>query len=361
MVRWISFVVAIAAGLVAAFELVGLYHSDPVVWNPPSAPPLEGVYTRNTRLAAMETLLQDAGTGPEDIARDSQGRIYTGLDDGRILRAETDGSDIQVFANTGGRPLGMEFNPAGDLIVADAFKGLLSVSIDGRITVLATDEGGMPFRFTNDVAVDSIGAIYFSDSSSKYGPNQFKRAILEHEANGRLLVYYPATKTVHRLLGGLFFANGVALSSDQRFVLVNETGAYRVTRYWLDGPRAGSADIFIDNLPGFPDGISSNGKGTFWIALFAPRDDIVDALMPWPVVRRLVARLPDYLLPETKRYGFVLGLDYGGNVVQNLQDPAGAFAPITSVQQFGDALYFGSLYMPAIGHILAPRAMPAIH
>ena len=197
--------------------------------------------------------------------------------------------------------------------------------------------------------------IYFSDASSKYGPNQFAQAILEHGPNGRLLAYDPRSESTRRLLGGLYFANGVALSPDGSFVLVNETGAYRVTRYWLDGPRAGLSDTFLDNLPGFPDGISSNGKDTFWVALYARRDATLDALMPWPLVRGVVMRLPDFLLPTPKKYGFVIGIDLNANVVHNLQDPSGAFAPITSVEQFGNTLYLGSLVEAAVGRMPVPR------
>lgn len=69
------------------------------------------------------------------------------------------------------------------------------------------------------------------------------------------------------MLDGLYFANGVAVSPDQSFVLVAEMVRYRVRRYWLDGLERGTVDTFVENLPGFPDNIRSNGKGTFWIGL----------------------------------------------------------------------------------------------
>ena len=91
------------------------------------------------------------------------------------MLAQADGSSPRTYTNTGGRPLGMDFAPAGDLIVADAVKGLLSVSRDGAVSVLATGEGGVPFRFTNDVDVGPDGVIYFSDASSKYAPPEADR------------------------------------------------------------------------------------------------------------------------------------------------------------------------------------------
>jgi len=142
------------------------------------------------------------------------------------------------------------------------------------------------------------------------------------------------------------------VSPDQTFVLVNDTGAYRVRRYWLTGPKQGQSDIFIDNLPGFPDGISSNGRDTFWLSLVNRRDATLDGLMPHPFLRKVVMRLPNFLQPDIKRYAFVLGLDPNGRVVRNLQDPSPqCFAQIANVVEHKGTLYFGSIGERAIGRM----------
>jgi sugar lactone lactonase YvrE len=150
--------------------------------------------------------------------------------------------------------------------------------------------------------------------------SQFANDLLEHRPNGRLLALDPQTQKPRTLLRDLYFANGVAVSPDQSFVLVVETGKYRVRRLWLKEPKVGQNDIFIDNLPGFPDGISSNGHDRFWLALPTPRLAIVDRMLPHPFLRRIVARLPKFLQPAPKRYSFVLGLDQSGRVIENLQN-----------------------------------------
>ena len=53
---------------------------------------------------------------------------------GNILQMNPDGSAQEIFANTGGRVLGFDFDAFGNLIAADAMKGLLSISPEGRIT-----------------------------------------------------------------------------------------------------------------------------------------------------------------------------------------------------------------------------------
>jgi len=324
---------------------------NPASWTPPPAPELTGVYAQNSELARVERLNVD-GNSPEDVAFDAGDRIYCGTDDGRIFRFQADGKQPQVFANTGGRPLGMIFDRDGNLIVADAIKGLLSISRDGNVTVLSTQAEDVAFRCTNDLDIAADGTIYFTDATSKFPLTQLKADLLEHQPNGRFLSYDPRTKQTKVLLRDLYFANGVAISPNQSFVLVNDTGAYRVRRYWLAGEKKGQSDIFIDNLPGFPDGISSNGRDTFWLALVNRRDAALDALQPHPFLKKVVLRLPNFLQPNIKRYGFALGLDLNGKVVRNMQDPSPqCFTQIANVVEHKGSLYFGSIGERAIGRM----------
>lgn len=336
---WLLVVAAIAG--FAAWVIAMPSEIEPVAWRPQSAPALTGVYAQNSDLSVMRYTAEGMILGPEDIARDSQGRYYTGVVDGRIIRFTRE-MDFSEFANTGGRPLGLQFDKRGNLIVCDAHKGLLSIDAKGVITTLATEEGGVRFGFTDDLDIANDGTIYFTDASKKFHAPNYLADLIEHRGNGRFLKYDPATKKVSRLIDDLCFANGVAVSPDQTFVLVNETWNYRVLRYWLEGPKRGTWDIFIDNLPGFPDNISSNGKGTFWLALANPRNSQADALAPYPLIRRTLWHFPS-LLPKAVRYSFVLGLDLEGEVIHNLQNPNGIIAPVTSVNEYDGLLFLGSL------------------
>ena len=119
--------IVISSALIITVALATLALVSPVdseSWTPPEAPALRGPLAVNERLTGAELLATGKIVGPEDVDVDSEGRVYAGLADGRIVRVLKDGT-VEDFANTGGRPLGMEFDSGGRLIVADAWKGLL--------------------------------------------------------------------------------------------------------------------------------------------------------------------------------------------------------------------------------------------
>lgn len=343
-------VVAILLLIVAAslgYLLFAPVPITPAAWTPPTAPTLTGQYERNTRLSAIDKLSVGEGHKPEDVALDSQGRIYAGLEDGRIVQLQPDGTQPRLFANTQGRPLGMVFDGAGNLIVADAIKGLLSIGPTGEIKVIATEADGVRFGCLNDLDIGADGTIYFTEASHKFPMSEFTSDVLEHQPNGRLMALDPQTLKPRTLLRGIYFANGVAVSPDQKFVLVAETGKYRIRRYWL---KEGTDDTFIDNLPGFPDGISTNGSDKFWLALVTPRQALFDKLLPYPFLRKVVFRLPKALQPAPERYSFVVALDSQGRIVENLQNGSSdCYAQIANVLERDGKLYFGSIGEDTVG------------
>lgn len=353
MIKKIIFALLAVMGLVVLYLLFWPVPIEPIAWTPQEIPPPTGDYEPNERLADTERLGIGDAFGPEDIAIDGQGRIYTGVDGGRIIRLYPYTSKTEIFSDTGGRPLGLEFDPSSNLIVADAKKGLLSIDPDGSVSVLATEADGVPIMFADDLDIAKDGIIYFSDASTKFSYDSAMLDWFESRPNGRLLSYDPKSGETAVLLEGLYFANGIAVSPDQSFVLINETFRYQVRRYWIAGPKKGQSDIFIENLPGGPDNVTCNGKDTFWLALpIGPATrKMMDPLLSRPFLRKIILRLPESLRAESMVHeGYVLGLDIEGNVIHNLQDPTGqAYGFITSVTEHKGLLYLGSVAQDALG------------
>ena len=134
--------------------------------------------------------------------------------------------------------------------------------------------------------------------------------------HGRLLRYEPTADETTVLADGLQFANGVAVGPDERYVLVNETGRLpRSSGYGSKGSRVpGRTEVFIDNLPGLPDGISLRRR-TQPLLAGAVCAAHTRRWTSWPTSRGC-ARLPSgcrrHCSPQPEKLGFVLGLEPSG-------------------------------------------------
>ncbi len=331
---------------------------SPVAWDAPQDLGLVDPFAPNDRLRLATPVNLGEHTGPEDVTGGKDGYLYTSTHGGLILRFHPNGSNLNVFANVGGRPLGLEFDSDGNLLIANAYSGLQRVSPDGSIETLVDEVDGQTIGYADDVAVAADGTIYFSDASSKFGPitagGTYEASlpdILEHGGHGRIFEYSPISHHTRVLMEGLNFANGVAISEDQQYLIVNETGQYRVWRYWLDGPDAGTAEVILDNLPGFPDNVNNGLNGRFWIGLVAPRNQLLDDLSDLPLLRKMVQRLPKFLRPKAERSSHVIAISGEGQVLMNLQDTTMKFPALTGVYETRQSLFLTTLFGNRVGRL----------
>lgn len=331
-------------GLLFLVIAVGLFSPggiNAVAWHPKTAPELTGEWLINDRLDSA-VAEQRGLAGPDTVIVGPDGKRYTGVGDGRILRWSQDGP-VEEFAKLDGRPVGMNFGPDGTLYAADEEHAVIwKISSQGEVEQLLDSIDGRRFRFLNDVAIARDNRLFFSESTSRWGLADNKRAMLEHGGDGGVFVRNPDGEIL-QLLDALEFANGVVLSADESYLMVAETGAYRVTRLWLDGPRKGQREVLLDNLPGFPGDLSMAPDGSFWCSFFSPRKALLDKLATMPLARRLLARLPTSMLPKPKAYPFVFRFDGQGNILETLQDATATARPsFSSVVQDGDTLLMGT-------------------
>ncbi|XP_043693655.1 protein STRICTOSIDINE SYNTHASE-LIKE 10-like [Telopea speciosissima] len=362
--NWKLILTATALTVLSSF----LIRNPTQLFFPPSIP------GSHDKLQAAEVIPVVGAVGPESLAFDPNGEgPYTGVADGRILKWQGQAKGWTEFSVTSpqrkdcvrpfapemehvcGRPLGLKFHPkTGDLYIADAYFGLHMVSPDGGLaTQLVTEAEGEPFRFTNDMDIhEEENVIYFTDTSTVYQRRQFMAAVLSIDKTGRLMKYDISNKEVTVLLRGLAFANGVALSKDRSFVLVAETTTCRVLRYWLQGPKAGSHDVFA-SLPGFPDNVRRNSKGEFWVALHSKKGILANLMLSNSFIGKTLLKLPisfknlHAMFVGFKAHATAVKLNEEGQVVEVLEDCEGRTLKfISEVEEKDGDLWIGSVLMP---------------
>ncbi|XP_008398564.1 adipocyte plasma membrane-associated protein isoform X1 [Poecilia reticulata] len=368
-----SLLAALLAVAVGVYLLPSPIDPKPHILKGPP-PALEGPLAVNTRLQRGRRLFTGKLHGPESFAADAHGNVYTGTVDGKLWRIGPDDSLVLIthmgqdlpecgsstdYEPVCGRPHGVRLDRHGQLVVADSYFGLYSVDPEtgGKTLLVASSDGadGVPFAFLNGLEVSSkTGIVYFTDSSSRWGRRHVRLEVVELNSLGRLLSYNPVNKKVTVLLDSLYMPNGIALSPDENFLLLAETSIGRILRYWLKGPKAGSKEIVLDNMIGYPDNIRLSDRGTFLVGMTTTRfqkllPPFLDMIAPYPAVKRFLAKLVplscySLLLP---RYALVLELGSDGQIVGSLHDPEGRLTwAISDVFQHRGRTYLGSTDLP---------------
>ena len=365
-------IIAALVVLVLAYLLAWPTPLAPFAWQPPPDPgtgpgsPYRATQSMDAAVPLAEKVIRSrrlaAGSpenfGPEDIAISPRdGHVYTGIGDGSILRIDPHSGDVEVFANTGGRPLGMGFDAGGErLYVADAERGLVAVGLDGKVTYLVDAVGGEPLTFADNLEVGPDGVVWFSAPTRDHTLEQVELDVWDSRPSGRLVRYDPATGAAQVVLDNLFYANGVALAADGSFVLVNEFLAFRIRRLWLSGPKSGAHDIFADALPGYPDNITLTPAGTFLVGLSLARIPALDAQRARPWAVKAIYRLPGFMKPPPEYPGYLLEFGADGRMQRLVADEragevaqvtAGAVLPAESANGPVQVV-MGSLLVPAV-------------
>ncbi|KAF5958070.1 hypothetical protein HYC85_005295 [Camellia sinensis] len=229
----------------------------------------------------------------------------------------------------------------------DSRPGLLKVTSNRTIELLTDEAEDVKFKLTDGVDITKDGMIYFTDASYKYSLKEFIWDILEGRPYGRFISYDPSTKETKVLVRDLYFANGVAISPDQSFVIFCETPMRRCKRYYIQGEKKGDVDTFIDNLPGIPDNIRYDGEGQYWIGLGTTTTLSWDLALRYPFIRKVLAIMERYIgRPHMEINGGFLAVDLEGKPIAHYYDPK--LSLVTTGIKIADYLYCGSITYPYI-------------
>jgi len=329
---------------------------EPVGWNSPATRGLVDPFESNNLLQSAVGIKLGEYEGPEDATVGSDGHVYVTTQSGHVIYIQN--RRVYEFAFPGGRPLGIEASRDGSFVIANAYIGLQRIDRDGTVTTLLSEVDGQPLVYANNLAIGPDGTIYFSESSSKFGAKSsdgnYEASLLdimEHGGHGRVFAFNPSTGNVETLVDSLNFANGVAVSDDGRFLLISETGHYRILKHWLTGEQRGTTEVLLENLPGFPDNLKSGAQGRFWLGLAAPRNALLDKISDKPFVRKIVQRLPGFIRPKAIPSSHVVAFNAEGQVLMNLHDPNARFPTLTGVVETSRSLYLTTLFGNQLPHL----------
>jgi sugar lactone lactonase YvrE len=344
----LGFALLVSAGLLLLVHVP----IEPVAWQAPVVSDYSSVFAANDRLSRLSAISIGNATGPETIAIGPDGELFTGVHSGEVLRINPQTFEVDVWAHQRGRVFGVMLDGKGNVVAANGLRGLIALDQNRRLSVLRSSP---PLGFVNSVAVAKNGKIYFTEATQRFLPQQWGDYVglldvLEHSATGRVHEYDPVTKRDRVLMEHLCFANGVALSLDERSLFVAETCEYRVWKLGIDAEhvdaKAGetmAAKILLKDLPGLPDNITRGSAGRIWVGLVKQRSGMLDAMSSHPWLRKLLLLIPWNFLLQYSAQTHVFAMDENGTVLIDLQDAAGAAREVTGATETTDRLYLQSL------------------
>jgi hypothetical protein len=223
-----------------------------------------------------------------------------------------------------------------DVVAADAQGVPVAPSSSSSATKTNTNNHVVFFSSATDIPPLRLSAENLYD-----GMSPALLSVCRGVPRGMLLAHFPHNGSTRALVGpggvtaadptgasapagGLWFANGVALSHDGNSILIADSVQAAIRRYWLSGPKKGTLDTLCDALPGAPDGVARASDGrSYWVAIYAP----LPPPFRWShvrLVRAMMAWAPGFLRPKPEREGMVLRVDGAlGAVLDVYRDTGG--------------------------------------
>jgi len=201
---------------------------------------------------------------PEGVMALDDGSLYTADARGRCARIDKDGH-TSFFGTVGGVPNGICIDGKGRCIIANIGNGeVQALSPDGKHTVLMTEADGRRMPSPNFPFVDFQERLWVSNSTSRPDIDDALRA---PAPDGSMVLITDGQARI--VADGIYFANGVSVDPDEKFVFVAETMMRRVLRFpiFADGS-LGSGEVYgpaVLGPIGFPDGIAFDEAGNLWV------------------------------------------------------------------------------------------------
>jgi len=201
---------------------------------------------------------------PEGVVVQKDGTVLTADARGQIARISSDGK-TSFFGDVGGTPNGICLDGEGNCIIANIGNGRCqSLGRDGTHTVLMTEANGKRIPTPNFPFVDSKNRLWVSNSSYR---EDMEDAIRNPAPDGCIVLIENGHARI--VAEGIYFANGVALNSDESSLYVAATMQRVVLQYRIQTDGTLTSPEIYGPSPlaehGYPDGIAFDEAGNLWV------------------------------------------------------------------------------------------------
>lgn len=195
---------------------------------------------------------------PEGITLDEENNIYvSSASSGNIFLLK--GSQIDIHANTRGRPLGIAFSKTLNcLIVADASrKSILRISLgNASISKICDSYDGIDLNGPSDLIINQDQEIIFTDPLRNPYPNPCISPVYKLNNRHELEIF----------IADLAFPSGITISKDR--VFISETRANRLVSLENNDEEKIEPQMFRRFAePGNPDGITVDDEENIYQTL----------------------------------------------------------------------------------------------
>ncbi|PBB78397.1 gluconolaconase [Mesorhizobium sp. WSM3879] len=178
---------------------------------------------------------------------------------GEIVAVEEDGTSEVMLTVPAVLPYSIDWLPDGRLLVVSGRGGLLlRQEADGALVTHA-DLRRLSKNPWNEIVVDGRGNIYVNGGGPAPAPG-------EHFGPGTI-VLIRSDGVVQQVAANIAFANGMAVTPDNRTLIVAESHARRLTAFDIgDDGSLSNRRVWADLGNDYPDGICVDAQGCVWYA-----------------------------------------------------------------------------------------------
>jgi hypothetical protein len=273
-------------------------------------PPLDGAFRADNTLE--EAALFAKLPGADNLA----------VLDNRVIASS---GKILYTLDEGGHATQLQGYPAEITAIAVSPKNELAIGLENGDLLIAGQQAALPpsVKCITALSFAPDGSLWMANGSTHHSPSAWVADLMEKNLAGAVWQCDPGAQSFRLIADKLAFPYG--LLADNNGVVVSESWRHRLVR--IDSKK-GEPKTVLNHIPGYPSRLSPTPDGGAWLAVFAPRN-----------------RLVEFVLQET---------DYRLDMMDRVPRDLWTAPALSSGHSFLEPLQFGSIRTMGIHKPWAP-------